>query len=73
MAADREIVARHVTALRAEAERAGIPSDVLGRLLLEQVVEIWLSASRSREDVARQLVFTAEHLDPDTDFTFMRP
>jgi hypothetical protein len=70
MSVDREIVARHVAALRAEG--AGIPSDVLGRLLLEQVVEIWL-ASRSREDVARQLVFTAENLDPDADFTFMRP
>jgi len=72
MGADREIVARHLAALRAEAERAGVPGDVIGRLLLEQVVEIWL-ASRTREDVARQLVFTAENLDPDTDFTFMRP
>ncbi|HEX5065228.1 MAG TPA: hypothetical protein VFY49_03880 [Myxococcota bacterium] len=72
MSADREIVARHVAALRAEGERAGIPSDVIGRLLLEQVVEIWLG-SRTREDVARQLVFTAENLDPDADFTFMRP
>ena len=72
MGADRELVVRHIAALRAEAEATGIPSDVLGRLLLEQVVEIWL-ATRSAEDVARQLVFTAEHLDPDTDFTFMRP
>jgi len=72
MGADREIVARHLAALRAEAERAGVPGDVIGRLLLEQVVEIWLT-SRTREDVARQLVFTAENLDPDTDFTFMRP
>jgi hypothetical protein len=72
MSADRELVRRHIAALRAEAEGAGIPSDVLGRLLLEQVVELWLS-TRSAEDVARQLVFTAEHLDPDTDFTFMRP
>ena len=72
MGADREIVKRHVDALLAESDRAQLPRDVVGRLLLEHVVEIWLGA-RSREDVARQLVFTAEHLDPDTDFTFMRP
>jgi hypothetical protein len=72
MGADRDIVKRHVEALLAESDRAQVPRDVIGRLLLEQVVEIWLD-SRSREDVARQLVFTAEHLDPDTDFTFMRP
>ncbi|HVN40664.1 MAG TPA: hypothetical protein VMW19_21060 [Myxococcota bacterium] len=72
MSADREIVKRHVEALLAESDHARMPRDVVGRLLLEHVVEIWL-ASRTREDVARQLVFTAEHLDPDTDFTFMRP
>jgi len=72
MSADRDIVKRHVEALLAESDRAKTPRDVVGRLLLEHVVEIWLG-SRSQADVARQLVFTAEHLDPDTDFTFMRP
>jgi len=55
---------------QAEAEQ-GDP-DVLGRALLNEIVSFWRQ-SRSWNDVAEELRFTADSLDPDTDFEFMRP
>lgn len=72
MGSDAELVKRHVTALLEEASAAKIPTDVLGRLLVQQAVELW-QRERSIEDIASELKFTAEGLDPDADFEFMRP
>ena len=55
---------------QAEAEQAD--PDVLGRALLNEIVSFWRQ-SRSWNDVAEELRFTADSLDPDTDFEFMRP
>jgi hypothetical protein len=66
------LVDRHVAALLADADTAGVSNDVLGRQLLHRVVEIW-RRERSADDVAQELRFTADSLDPDTDFEFMRP
>lgn len=63
---------QHLAALLADAESASVPRDVVGRLLLEETVALWLE-ERPAPDVARELLFTAEHLDGDADFTFMRP
>jgi len=72
MESERERVEKHVAAALAETDAAGIPRDVVGRLLLDAVCELWL-AERSHEDVAAELVSTAENLDPDVDHIFMRP
>ena len=72
MGADTELVKRHVEALVEEASVAKIPTDVLGRLLVQQAVELW-KRERSLDDIANELKFTADGLDPDADFEFMRP
>ena len=69
---ETELVQRHVAALVEAAEAAKIPRDVLGRLLLQQVLEIW-QRDRGWQDIASELAFTAENLDPDADHEFMRP
>ena len=69
---DRSLVKKHLDALLVEAASARIPKDVVGRLLLEETVALWLE-ERPAPDVARELTFTAEHLGDDDDFTFMRP
>ncbi|MEN3951573.1 hypothetical protein [Iodidimonas sp. SYSU 1G8] len=68
----KEIAARHVAAMLEEAAAAGVPSDILGRTLLDHVVRIY-RLTRSYDDIASELQFVAENIDPDTDFTFMRP
>jgi hypothetical protein len=72
MQAADEIARRHLEAMLEEAKRSGVPNDILGRTLLDQIIQLWLR-ERSHDDVASELKFAAEHLDPDTDFEFMRP
>ncbi len=72
MASDRELVGRHVQALLGESRGAGVPPDVVGRLLVQEAIEIW-KQQRSLTDIQSELEFIAGHLDPDTDFEFMRP
>ena len=72
MSPETELAKRHLATLMGEARAAGLPDDVVGRSLLNELVTLFLS-QRSPEDVARELVFVAENLDPETDFTFMRP
>jgi hypothetical protein len=70
--AERELVRAHLSTLLDEAHEQGIPDDTLGRLLLEAVIDIW-SRERSLDDIGSELSFTAENLDPDMDYAFMRP
>ena len=72
MREDREIVGRHLDALMAEVRDKGIGTDNVGRLLLQAVVELWMQ-ERNIEDIASELEFAAENLDPDNEFEFMRP
>lgn len=72
MSEQNEIVEKHVTAMMAEAEEKNVPSDLIGRALLNEVLEIY-RRTRSNDDISSELQFVAENLDPDTDFTFMRP
>ncbi len=72
MRSDREVVGQHVKALLAEAAAQKIPRDVVGRLLVQEAIEIW-KAERSLSDIESELKFVVESLDPDTDFEFMRP
>ena len=59
-------------ALLAEASDARLPTDVVGRRLLSHVVRIY-ALTRTWDDIAAELQFTAENIDPDTEFAFIRP
>jgi hypothetical protein len=69
---DRDLVRRHVSKLVREARDQHIPPDVVGRLLVLEAIELW-KQERTLADVSQELEFIAGHLDPDTDFEFMRP
>jgi hypothetical protein len=72
MATARDIVTAHVTAVLKEGAEFQIPADVLARVMFEQVLRIWREV-RSPEDIRDELIGAADQLDPDEDFTFMRP
>lgn len=72
MSDQQDLARKHLEALLAEAQIAKIPADVAGRAMLAQLVECWLE-DRQWQDVASELRFTADSIDPDTDFEFMRP
>ena len=72
MSEQQDLARKHLTALMAEAQAAKIPRDAIGRALLAQLIECWLE-DRDWQNVASELRFTADSLDPDTDFEFMRP
>jgi hypothetical protein len=63
---------RHLDTLIDEAKEVGHPKDLVGRALLHELVQVWLT-ERSWEDVASELRFTADSLEPDRDYEFMRP
>jgi hypothetical protein len=70
---EQQILARkNLETLMAEATAAKIPKDVVCRAMLAQLIECWLE-DRTWQDIANELRFTADSLDPDTDFEFMRP
>lgn len=69
---DRELVQRHFAALCAEATASGSALDVIGRLLLDEVITVW-RRSRPVSDIADELEFLRANLDPDQDYVFMRP
>jgi hypothetical protein len=68
----QDLARKHLAALMTEAQASKIPKDVIGRALFAQLIECWLE-DRDWQNVASELRFTADSLDPDTDFEFMRP
>jgi hypothetical protein len=71
-AAARELVDRHLQALLTEAGALGIEHDLTGRLMLDAIVAHWRQ-TRSTADIASELEFARANLDPDAEYTFMRP
>ncbi|MGR8921344.1 MAG: hypothetical protein ACU85V_17140 [Gammaproteobacteria bacterium] len=71
-ASDRQLVNRHLEALLAEAAQDRVPEDLLGRLLVEAAIGLWRNG-RGIDDIAAELRYTAENLDPDLEYPFMRP
>lgn len=67
-----DIVRPKVEAALKEGAGANIPSDVVGRALLVCAVEIF-KLTRSDEDIASELQFTADTLDQNEPQAFMRP
>ena len=67
-----QIAKKHFDAALKEAETNGQGSDALGRCFLDLVTANYLK-TRSVKDVQSELLFLADHFDPETDFMFMRP
>ena len=63
---------KHVDAAVAEAGEQGIPADTVARTLLAFVIDIY-RRERAVEDIRSELEYALENLDPDQDYTFMRP
>ena len=72
MSNDRQVVGELFADLVRKTAEAGIPEDVVGRLLLGEVVALWRE-KRSIDDIRSELTFIGDNLDPDTDYAFMRP
>ncbi|MCW5749748.1 MAG: hypothetical protein KIT81_01270 [Alphaproteobacteria bacterium] len=72
MADIHEIAGRHLAAALAEAGRAGLAEDLLGRAMLGQVIRLY-RRHRTASDIAHELEFAARNLDDDEDYAFMRP
>ena len=71
-AEDRDLVNSHLEQLLVLTNEKGVPEDLVGRLLVGAAIEIWRK-SRSVKDIASELEFTIENLDPDTEYPFIRP
>jgi hypothetical protein len=72
MASEKALVAEAVAALRVRAAAEKIPDDALGRALLNAALDLWRE-KRTIPDIQSELQFIAENLDPDSEFSFMRP
>ena len=72
MSVQHDIVTRHMSEILADAEAAKVPADLIGRELINQVIDIYRQ-TRSIDDIASELSFLAENLDPDQEYAFMRP
>ena len=69
---DRDIIRRHFAALLEEASGAGMRGEVVGRMLLDEIIALWLR-ERPVKDIETELRYTLDNLDPDQEHTFMRP
>ncbi len=69
---ERAIVRRHLGALLEAARAARMPDEVVGRILLYEVIELW-QRTRSIEDIGAELRYLIDNLDPDQQYPFMRP
>ncbi|TWT05049.1 hypothetical protein [Reyranella sp. CPCC 100927] len=67
------LIAKHVDAALAEAASQSISADVVARNLLAEAVRIFKQEGRPLDDIAAELVATAENLDDDEAMGFMRP
>ena len=67
-----QIAKQHFEAALVQAAANGQDADALGRCFLDLVTANYLK-TRSVKDVQSELLFLADHFDPETDFMFMRP
>lgn len=72
MSGNYELARRHLEALFEEAAEAQVSRDAIARALLNEILRAWVQ-ERPWTDVADELRFTADQLEPDQDFMFMRP
>ncbi len=67
-----EISTKYMNAALEAATEAKIPADSIARAMLDRVLEVY-RAGRSLEDIASELGFHIDNLDPEGDHTFSRP
>lgn len=72
MASISSIVKKHVEAAVAEAAQTGYKREEVARTLMSFVLQIYRE-TRPAEDIAEELRYVLGNLDPDQDYTFMRP
>ncbi len=72
MASAHEIARKHLQAALAEGAALHIPADVIGRAFLDSVLDLY-RLTRSFQDIASELRFHIDNLDPDGDQIFTRP
>ncbi len=68
----RQLVETHYASLLAAAAASGVESELIGRLLLDEIIRTWRE-SRQVADIASELEFVRDNLDPDAEYAFMRP
>ena len=72
MASISSIVKKHVEAAVAEAGETGYTREEVARNLMSFVMAIYRE-SRPVEDIAEELRYMIDNLDPDERYYFMRP
>ena len=72
MTTPNELARRHFEAALAEAKAESVDMQATIRAFVYLVGEA-LMADRPAEDAMREIVVIAENIDPDADYTFMRP
>jgi pilus assembly protein TadC len=68
----RQLVETHYASLLAAAAASGVEAELIGRLLLDEIIRTWRE-SRKVADIASELEFVRDNLDPDAEYAFMRP
>lgn len=61
-----------VNAALEEAAANKVSQDALARALIGEAIAIY-KKTRSAEDISNELIFLAENLSEEDDYTFMRP
>ena len=72
MSAHRELVEKHMAALLTEADAQGLSMDLVGRNVINRIIDVYRQ-TRTIDDIASELNFLADNLDPDEEYAFMRP
>ncbi len=72
MAGISTIVRKHVEAAVAEAAETGYSAEDTARSMMSFVMQIYRE-TREPKQIAEELVYIIDNLDPDQDYAFMRP
>lgn len=72
MASISTIVKKHVEAAVAEAGETGYSREEVARSMMSFVMQIYRE-NRPVEDIAEELRYIIDNLDPDEQYAFMRP
>lgn len=72
MAGLSDIAKKHMDAAVAEAAETGYPPDDIARTMLSFVILV-MREHKEPKDIIDELQYVADNLDPDREYTFMRP
>jgi len=72
MASISSIVRKHVDAAVAEAAETGYSAEDTARSMLSFVMQIYRE-NREIPQIAEELIYIIDNLDPDQEYAFMRP